>query len=378
MAAKFGVNVTITAEAARPITIQSITPIGIAGTYSTLETGLHFFGSVTDAKEKLKELAGAGTLIKAVQAICDQAVETPIIFSVFEGGVDTNATITAARTAIEAFKDAKAEFGYRPNLLIAPEFSDVDVIYNALISAAEKLHATAIIDLNSASETLATTKADNFGTRRAIITDPYVKIWDTDATPNAYAFYPQSPFIAGLIARVDGESEYGWSDSYSNRTINGIFGTSRNINFELGEDCEADRLRSNHISTIIRESGFRAWGGETTDQDSIWTDLARVRVFDRISEACQQGVLYAVDKKASELFFAKYSVEQLLQNLTGSKVLIGYNVYWDDKKNTQATVTAGKFYLRIEMQNNPIVKVIELDFVYKDSWSENLLSSINK
>ena len=374
MAAKFGVNVTITAEAARPITIQSITPIGIAGTYDKLEVGLHYFGSVTDAKEKLKELKGAGTLIKAVQAIYDQAVETPIIFSVFEEG----ANITAIRTAIEAFKDAKAEFGYRPNLLIAPEFSDVDVIYNALISAAEKLHATAIIDLNTADENAASIKAGNFGTRSAIITDPYVKIWDTDVTPNDYAFYPQSPFIAGLIARVDGESEYGGSDSYSNRTINGIFGTSRNINFELGEDCEADRLRSAHISTIIRESGFRAWGGETTDIDSIWTDLARVRVFDRISEACQQGVLYAVDKKASELFFAKYSVEQLLQNLTGSKVLIGYNVYWDDKKNTAATVTAGKFYLRIEMQNNPIVKVIELDFVYKDSWGDLLLSSINK
>lgn len=376
MAAQFGVNTTIIAEASRPITIQSVTPIGIAGTYSTLDTGLHYFGSVTEAKEVLAELAGTGTLVKALQAIYNQAVETPIILSVFEAGANSGATTTAAQAAIELFRDSKSLFGYRPNLLIAPEFSDTDVISSALITAAEKLHATAIIDLNSATEAAATTKAGSFGTRRAIIADPYVKIWDSAAED--YAFYPQSPFIAALIARTDGEAEYGWSDSYSNRTLNGIFGTSRNINFELGEDCEADRLRGKHISTIIRESGFRAWGGETTDQDTIWTDLARVRVFDRISEACQQGVLYAVDKKASELFFAKYSVEQLLQNLTGSKVLLGYKVYWDDKKNTQTTVTQGKFYLRIEMQNNPIVKVIELDFVYKDAWGELLLESINK
>jgi phage tail sheath protein FI len=370
MAANFGVNVAITAEAARPISIQSVTPIGIAGTAAGIEDGLYFYGSVTAAKEALKEKGADGSLQRTIQAIYDQAVETPVILSVFE-----NTGNAAIKAAIEAFGNAKSEFGYRPNILIAPEFSDVDVVYNALITSAEKLHATAIIDLNVATEDAATTKARGFGTRRAIITDPYVKIYDS--IQDEYKPYPQSPFIAGLIAKVDGESEYGWSDSYSNRTINGIFGTSRNINFELGEkDCEADRLRSEHISTIIRESGFRAWGGETTDIDSIWQDLARVRIFDRISEACQKGVFFAIDKKADQLFYAKQSVEELLRNLTGSKVLIGYEVTWSKTKNTQATVTAGKFYLDVRMQNNPIVKVLELDFIYSDAWSEQLLASL--
>jgi phage tail sheath protein FI len=372
MAASFGVNTTISAEAARPISIESVTPIGIVGTAHDIEDGLYFYGSVTAAKEALKD--SNGSLQRAIEAIYDQVVETPIILSVFTEGANTGETTTAVITAIQAFNNALTEFGYRPNLLIAPEYSNIDAIASALQTAAGKLKATAIVDLNATSETDAVTKAANFGSRRVLLADPYVKVWDL--VNNDYVYAPQSARIAGMIARVDGESEYGWSDSYSNRVIQGIFGTNRPIEFILGETCEADRLRSAHISTIIRAEGWRAWGGETTDQDTIWQDLARVRVFDRISEACQKGVFFAIDKKADQLFYAKQSVEELLRNLTGSKVLIGYEVTWSKTKNTQATVSAGKFYLDVRMQNNPIVKVLELDFIYSDAWSEQLLSNL--
>jgi phage tail sheath protein FI len=370
--ANFGVNVTINAEAARPIAIQSITPIGIAGTAAAIEDGLYFYGSVSAAKEALKE--ASGSLQRAVEAIYDQAVETPIILSVFTEGSNDGETATACKNAIELFTNAMSEFGYRPNLLIAPDFSDKDVVASALQSEAGRLRATAIVDLNAMSETDAVTKSANFGTRRVLLADPYVKVWDEST--NDYAYAPQSARIAGMIAKTDGEREYGWSDSYSNRVISGIYGTNRPIEFTLGEDCEADRLRTAHISTIIRAEGWRAWGGETTDQDTIWQDLTRVRVFDRISEACQKGVFFAIDKRADQLLYAKLSVEELLRNLKGSSVLIGYEVMWNAEKNTQATITAGKFYLDIKMQNNPIVKLLELNFVYSDSWGENLMQQL--
>jgi len=371
--ANFGVNVTISAEAARPISIQSITPIGIAGTAENVVDGLYFYGSVTAAKEALKE--AGGSIQRSVYAIYDQAVETPVILSVFTEGASTGDTTTAAKAAIEKFSDAMAEFNYRPNLLIAPEFSDTDVISSALTTQAEKLKATAIVDLNAVSETDAVSKAGNFGSRRVLLADPFVKIWDD--VSGAYVFAPQSARLAGMIAKVDGEDEYGWSDSYSNRVISGIFGTKRPVEFVMGEDCEADRLRSAHISTIIRAEGWRAWGGETTDQDTIWQDLTRTRVFDRISEACQKGVFYAIDKKADQLLYAKLSVDELLRALKGSRVLIGYELEWDATKNTQANITAGKFYLNIRMQNNPIVKSLELDFIYVDSYSAELLKQIS-
>ncbi|HDZ5295402.1 TPA: phage tail sheath family protein, partial [Campylobacter jejuni] len=71
--------------------------------------------------------------------------------------------------------------------------------------------------------------------------------------------------------------------------------------------------------------------GETSHEDTIWQDLARVRTFDRIALAGQKAAFKAIDKKASELYFIKISIEELLRDLKGAKVLIGYEVSWDEE-----------------------------------------------
>ena len=74
---------------------------------------------------------------------------------------------------------------------------------------------------------------------------------------------------------------------------------------------------------------------------------------------------------------AKDSVEQMLLGLKGAKVLVGYEVSWDSELNTAANITAGKFYLKAEMMNTPIVKRIEVSFNYSDTWAETLLKEIS-
>lgn len=385
MAAKFGVNVTISAEAARPIQIESTTPIGIAGYEEVLENGLHFFMTTDKAIDALNELykkdenksKKKGSIYRALRAISDQAVNTQIILSVFtkDEDEDQNDEISACVNAIELFKKAKVQTGYRPNIIIAPEFSGEDAIKAKLESVATRLKATGIVDLKASSASEAIVKMGEFGTSRLIAAYPNVKIWDDET--NDYAFTPQSARIAGMIAYVDGGSEFGYSDSYSNRVMGGVVGLADDIDFEHGETCTADELRAAHISTIIREGSFRTWGGETSDQDTIWQDLARVRIFDRISQAAQKGVLFAIDKKADQLYHAKRSVSELLRQLVGAKVLLGYELSWS-AKNTDATVTAGKFYLDVRMQNSPIVKQLTLDFIYVDSYSKQLMEDLNK
>lgn len=371
--ANYGVNVTINAEAARPIAIESLTPIGIAGYQEGLEKGLHFYINVSAAMDALKEL-GSGSIKNAVKGIYDQGVETPIIISVFEKTGDDSVVITNAQNAVENFKFAKSEFSYAPNIIIAPELSGEDAVKGALESTAEKLKATAIIDLKADDVAGAVAKMNDFGSRRLLAAYPNVKVYS--AEKNDYIYEGQSARIAGMIARTDGEWEYGFSDSYSNRVMKGVFATQVQVDFEIGEGaCAADMLRSANISTVINHDGYRTWGGETSDQDSIWQDLARVRVFDRISQACQKGVLFAVDKRADQLYHAKRSVEELLRALVGSQVLLGFDLSWS-AKNTSANITAGKFYLDIRMQNNPIVKQLTLDFIYVDKYSDILLEKI--
>lgn len=387
MAAKFGVNVTVSAEAARPIAVESTTPIGIAGYEEVLENGLHFYMTTAKALEALeakykakKDVSQAfkkGSIYRALKGIEDQAVNTQIILSVFtkDDDEDTNDEITECKSAVTAFAKAKSRFGYSPNLIIAPGFSHEDAIKGEIEKMATRLKATGIVDIKADDAAAAIVKMGDFGTNRLVAAYPNVKVWDDET--NAYVYEGQSARIAGMIAHTDGASEFGYSDSYSNRVMIGVSGTQIDVDFELGETCTADELRAAKISTIIRESGFRAWGGETSDQDTIWQDLARVRIFDRISQACQKGVLFAIDRKASELYHAKRSVSELLRQLVGAKVLLGYELSWS-AKNTDATITAGKFYLDVRMQNNPIVKQLTLDFIYVDKYGSVLMDELNK
>ena len=387
MAAKFGVNVTVSAEAARPIAVESTTPIGIAGYEEVLENGLHFYMTTAKALEALeakykakKDASQAfkkGSIYRALKGIEDQAVNTQIILSVFtkDDDEDTNDEITECKSAVTAFAKAKSRFGYSPNLIIAPGFSHEDAIKGEIEKMATRLKATGIVDIKADDAAAAIVKMGDFGTNRLVAAYPNVKVWDDET--NAYVYEGQSARIAGMIAHTDGASEFGYSDSYSNRVMIGVSGTQIDIDFELGETCTADELSAAKISTIIRERGFRAWGGETSDQDTIWQDLARVRIFDRISQACQKGVLFAIDRKASELYHAKRSVSELLRQLVGAKVLLGYELSWS-AKNTDATITAGKFYLDVRMQNNPIVKQLTLEFIYVDKYGSVLMDELNK
>ena len=383
MAAKFGVNVTVSAEAARPIAVEST----IAGYEEVLENGLHFFMTTAKALEALeakykakKDASQAfkkGSIYRALKGIEDQAVNTQIILSVFtkDDDSDANDEITECKKAVADLTKAKSRFGYNPNLIIAPGFSNEDAVKGEIEKVATRLKATGIVDLKAQDAAAAIVKMGDFGTRRLVAAYPNVKVWDDET--NAYVYEGQSARIAGMIAHTDGASEFGYSDSYSNRVMIGVSGTEIDVDFELGETCTADELRSAKISTVIRESGFRAWGGETSDQDTIWKDLARVRVFDRISQACQKGVLFAIDKKADQLYHAKRSVSELLRGLVGAKVLLGYELSWSEK-NTLANITDGKFYLDVRMQNNPIVKQLTLDFIYVDKYGETLMNELNK
>jgi phage tail sheath protein FI len=158
--------------------------------------------------------------------------------------------------------------------------------------------------------------------------------------------------------------------------MQGISGTARTIEFIAGQECEADRLRTLGIATVINYKGFRLWGFETTDPDSIWQSLERVRVFDRIGEAVQEGVFWAIDRGADVLIHAKDSVDGLLLSLKGANVLVGYDVYWNAEKNTKEALTAGKFYLVAEMQNMPTVRRFEVECSFTDKFSPVLMKII--
>ncbi|EOH9591178.1 phage tail sheath family protein [Campylobacter jejuni] len=395
MAAQYGVNYNISNGAASPIKVQSDTPIGIAacikgankemlytkaGYESTDEMPIFAFSNASKAIDFTKDLIKENNLqdfrlLDSLTCIDNQDVACVIIISFFEESDEEATNLTNCLNAIEAFKKAKHRTGFTPDIIIAPYYSSEAGVKAKLESIASAMNITAIVDLyaNNTGEAISTMEA--FSSKRLVAAWPQVQILNSQGK---YAYVPQSPIIAGLIAHTDGDTEYGFSDSYSNRVMNGVTGVEHFIDFVMGQDCDADRLRKSHISTCILYEGYRSWGGETSDEDTIWQDLARVRTFDRIAIAAQKASFKAIDKKASELYFIKISVEELLRDLKGAKVLIGYEVSWDEERNTNANISAGKFYLNIKMMNNPIVKQITLELIYSDEWADDLVKSISE
>lgn len=370
----FGINGSISAEAARPVTINSSSPVAIAATSDTHATGRTFYGDPEAAYDAVKEDTG-GNLRLALRLLADQGVACPVLVHAVRTDADPAVEKAALVAEIQDMVNDYGETGVRPQLIVCPDYSyEVDVAA-AMDAVASQLWALAVVDCQAADETEATTWAQNFGSRHLLLYGPKVKIQDTlNATVADVAV---SPGIAGLIARLDGERPFGWADSPSNRILKGVSGTDRIVGFAEGQDSEARRLRQAGIGSIVRDTGWRTWGAETTDVDPIWEVLERVRSFYRMLRGMMEASKWARDRRADELLYVRDSVETFLLEAKGNGAVLGFEAEFPAEKNTKATVTAGKFYLDVKTQNMPTVRELNIELIYTDEYSDVLLNFIN-
>lgn len=361
----FGINGTISVNAARPITVDSSTPIAIVGTTDVGTLGMQFFGN---AELALVAFAGEtlGTLKNALLAIDAQGVRCPIIINAV---VDTS-TEAQIITAVNALTTAEAITGYRPDLIICPEKSGAKNVALAMDAVASRLWATAIVDVTAATEALAVTYGLNFGSRFVLLVGP------ATATIGGIEMATSAAW-AGLIAATDASNPFGWAESSSNRVVKSVSATNRIIDYADGQDSEARRLRNKGICSIVRDVGWRSYGFETTDIDPIWTPLNRVRSFYKMLRAMMLASKWARDRQADELLYVRQSVVDFMNGLKGAGVVLGFDAFFDPIKNTKATVTNGQFFLTVEVQDMPTIRELNIELVYVDNYSGVLLNIVN-
>jgi len=367
----YGINGGIAVEAARPVEVLSTTPIAVVGDTDAGAPGLFFYGSATLA---LAHVAGAtaGILKHSLEMIEKQGVASPIILGAVALGAEAKADIIAM---IDRLKFADAEVGYKPNLIVAPQWSnDLDVAV-AIDSMATRLLATGVVDVLEEDESAALAFASNFGSRHILLYGPHLRYYDTVA--EAQVLVPSSAAVAGMIARTDGEVPFGFADSVSNRIVKGISGTQRIVEYADGQDSEARRLRNAGIGSVVKDVGWRTYGGETTDIDPIWQSLERVRTFHACLGAIMKASKWARDRRANQLVYVRDSIDQFMRELRGNSVALGFEIYFPMDQNTLATVTAGKFYLKVKWQNMALIRELNIEMVYTDQYGEVLLNYIN-
>jgi uncharacterized protein len=366
----YGINGAISARAARPVTVESSTPIGIVATVDAGVTGFKKFNNAEEGLAYVKENnITDGTLKASLTGIYLQGVNCPIVCYLVAKSVDD-----AIPQILEAIGElTKSEYptgiSLRLGLIIVPEFSADVTVAGKIDSIATRLWATGISDDFSIDEAGFKNYMENFGSRFMLHTTGYTQA-DGMGVPN-------SSIIAGVIVRFDAEP-FGWAKSHSNRLVLGAAGTSREVEYFEGSDCEARRLRQEGACLVLKDIGWRTYGFETRDIDPIWQALDRVRTFYRVLDALIKANKWARDREADQLLEVKKTITQFMNELIGNGVAIGFRVYFDTKKNTKATVTAGKFYLTVEFQDMPSIKELNLELVYVDDYSDVLINFLNQ
>jgi phage tail sheath protein FI len=206
-----------------------------------------------------------------------------------------------------------------------------------LLGIANRLRAHIIADGPSTTDAAAIQMADDFGSRRIYVVDPWVL---SDGSS-----FQASAAVAGLINRIDNERGFWWSPS--NNEIFGIEGTARAIDFTLGDyTSRANLLNEAKIATIIRSQGFRLWGNRTLASDPKYAFLSISRTADMVDESILRGHQWAVDRciTATYLEEVQESVRGYMRSLKARGAILGGDVWVDPDLNTPANIANGQVF----------------------------------
>ncbi|WP_265024307.1 phage tail sheath subtilisin-like domain-containing protein [Wolbachia endosymbiont (group A) of Epagoge grotiana] len=363
-----GVNVIEVTSGAKTVRTAKSSVIGVIGTAPDADEQKFPLSSPVLIAGSLKEaakLGKKGTLPSAVNGIFSQVGATVVVIRVEEsensdsklkesetiqsiiGGVDKE---TGEYQGIEAFLSSESIIHVAPRILIAPQFTHQlpesenpkNPVVAALIGVAEKLRSIIVADGPNTNDEEAIKWRKSVGSSRVYVVDPWVKVFEGEERP-------ASPFVAGLIAKID--SEQGFWHSPSNKEINGIVGTSRPIDFTLGNtNCRANHLNENEVTTIIHQNGYRLWGNRTCSNDSKWAFLSVRRTADLINDSLLRAHLWAVDRNITKTYIDDVieGVNSYLANLKAQGAIISGKCYATPELNTPASIASGKVYFDFE------------------------------
>lgn len=211
-----------------------------------------------------------------------------------------------------------------------------------LLGIATRLRAIIVQDGPNTTDAAAIVAAGDFGSDRVYMVDPWVKVLNEAGD---IVSVPSSARVCGVIARTDNELGFWWSPS--NKNINGIVGTSRPVDFVLGDaTSRANLLNEQHVATIVRQDGFRLWGNRTLTEDSKWFFVSVRRTADILNDSLQNAHLWAVDRNITKTYIEDVveGVNNYIRHLVNLGALIGGTCWADPAINTPDQIQLGKVY----------------------------------
>jgi phage tail sheath protein FI len=361
-----GVEIIEIQSGAIPVRTLRSSVIGIVGTAPgadpakfPLNTPVLIAASRVEAAGLSEDADGnvdtSGTLPRSIDAILAQGGASIVVVRVDEGATDdetatniiggvTGGVLTGAQSLVSA----DSILGVQPRILLAPGYTHRKAVADELLSLAERLRGIVIIEGPNTVDTDVIAYRDEFDSDRGFLIDPAVKAF----VDGADAVVPASPYVAGLIAKIDSDKGFWWSPS--NNVLLGVTGTARPIDFLLGdENSRANLLNEHEVTTIIRESGYRLWGNRTLQATSPrFAFLPIRRTADIINDSLQRASLPFVDNPINKALVESITdtVNNYLRDLVSQGAILGGECWFDRDANGDMQLADGKVRFRYKFQ----------------------------
>jgi phage tail sheath protein FI len=367
MAFLHGVEVIEIDAGPRPIQTVKSSVIGIVGTAPDADPDAFPLNTPVLVAGSRKEAAGLdtvgtalGTLPAAMDGIFDQIGAVVIVVRVEEGATEAEslANVIGGVNAVDgnfegvhALVGAESVVGFSPRILIAPGFThqrpegNANPVVAELQGIGDRLRAVIIADGPNTNDADAITAAGDFGSDRIYLIDPWYKVM----VGSDIVSVPASSRVAGLIAKVDNDTGF-WA-SPSNNLLGGVIGTSRPVDFKLGDaSARANLLNEAKVATTIRQNGYRLWGNRTLTDDTKWIFLSVRRTADIINDSLLRAHIWAVDRGITKTYVSdvEESVNAYLRDLVALGAILGGRCWADPDLNSAANIQLGKVFFNFD------------------------------
>ena len=289
--------------------------------------------------------------------------------------VDFAADIIAGLELLTGIEDI---IGIKPNLIIAPGYSQIAAVMAKMITVAVKLNGFALVDVVAASVAAAVT-ARTSGTFASaspalILSFPNIRRYNANEKENQAIGLS----VCVAIAKAITDSSLGYWISPSNTELASILGTVIAIKSSLTDPAaDTNLLNGAGIVTVLRRagSGYRVWGNWTaafpTEKGAeVMIAPRAVRMMTRevlIDAAINYLDKNNINKMTIEL--VQNDVNAFLRGLIGKGALNSGACTWDSEKNPVADINQGKLLFTISVTYGPSLDELTFEEVVETNFN---------
>lgn len=295
-------------------------------------------------------------------------VATNIYKSTLPEAVDYTTELLAG---LDLLLTADDTLGVKPNIVLAPGYSQIEAVMTRMLAVADKLDGFAVIDMAAGDVQEALTARSsgvyNITSQAAVLCYPQVLRYNAhEAMVDTIGL---SVYWAAAKAARDGAEGYWLSPS--NTELIGISGLTASVSGSLTDEAaDTNLLNGQGIVTVFRKSGMgtRLWGNWTAAYPSQKTTdcmIAPRSVRMAIREALVDAALNYMDRAATGITVEMITgdVNAFLRNLIGQGAIVEGECTWDETKNPAVEIAQGRLTFTLSVRYAPSLESLTFEEV---------------